>query len=118
MATTRETMDYILDQADGAGELGARKMFGEYALYCDAKVVGFVCDDALFVKITPEGRAHAGPQYQEGEAYPGSKPYMRIPEEMLDDREWLSMLVRMTADALPEPQPQAKKTKRAAKRKK
>ena len=50
MSTSQSTIDYILDQLQGVGEVGARKMFGEYALYCDDRVVGLVCDDTLFVK--------------------------------------------------------------------
>ncbi len=116
MATTQETIDYILDQIEGAGELRVQKMFGEYALYCDGKVVAFVCDDTLFIKITPEGRGFAADHYQEGQAYPGSKLYMQIPEEMIDDRQWLSELVRITADALPMPKPKVKKVKKSQKR--
>lgn len=43
-----------------AGRMAARKMFGEYALYCDDKVVALVCDNSLFVTPTDEGRAFEG----------------------------------------------------------
>lgn len=109
MSTSQATMDFILDQVEGAGEVRARKMFGEYALYCDDKVVAFVCDDTLLVKITEPGRAFVGSHYAEGAPYPGAKPYMRIGEDLLDDRQWLSELVRLTADTLPAPKKKAKK---------
>ena len=48
-------------------------MFGEYALYCDGKVVALVCDDALYVKITEQGKVFAGNSYKEGYAYEGGK---------------------------------------------
>ena len=44
----------------GAGAVSARKMFGEYGVYCDGKIVGLVCDDQLFVKVTEAGRAWLG----------------------------------------------------------
>ncbi len=44
----------------GAGEARARKMFGEYALYVDGKVVALVCDDHLFVKLTEPGTKFVG----------------------------------------------------------
>ncbi len=113
MATRQETIDFILDQAAGAGEARARKMFGEYALYLDGRVVALVCDDQLFVKITEPGREFVGERYEEGYAYPGAKASMRISEEMLDDREWLSELLRITALALPLPKPKKKKSGRA-----
>ncbi len=109
MATRQETIDFILDQVAGAGFARARKMFGEYALYFDGKVVALVCDDQLFVKITEPGKVFVGDRYEEGCPYPGAKPWMHISEEMLDDRAWLSGLVRVTADALPLPQPKKKK---------
>lgn len=113
MATRQETIDFILDQVAGAGTgaggARARKMFGEYALYLDGKVVALVCDDQLFMKITEPGRVFVGDRYEEGCPYPGAKPWMHISEEMLDDRAWLSELARVTADALPVPQPKKKK---------
>ncbi len=112
MATSQATIDFILDQIDGAGEVRARKMFGEYALYCDEKVVALVCDDTLFIKLTEPGKAYVGSRYAEGAPYPGAKPWMQIPEEVLDDREWLTELVRLTADALPLPKKKAKKKTR------
>jgi len=78
-------------------------MFGEYALYCQDKVVALVCDDELFVKITPAGKMLVGDRYKEGEAYPGAKPSMLIGAEFLDDHEWLSEVIRATAAALPPP---------------
>ena len=43
MATRQETINFLLDQIEGAAR--ARKMFGEYAFYLDEKVVALVCDD-------------------------------------------------------------------------
>jgi TfoX/Sxy family transcriptional regulator of competence genes len=112
MATSQATIEFLLDQVDGAGEVRARKMFGEYALYCDEKVVALVCDDTLYIKPTTPGREFVGSHYAEGVPYPGAKPYMQIPESMLDDREWLTELVRLTADAVPVPKKKAKRGKR------
>lgn len=110
MSTSQATIDFILDQVEG--EVRTRKMFGEYALYCDEKVVALVCDDTLFIKITETGREYVGAHYVEGAPYPGAKPHMQIPEDLLDNRHWLSELVRLTADALPVPKPKSKKTKK------
>lgn len=52
MASTQRTVDYLLEQLAGAGDVSTRKMFGEYALYCEGKVVAFICDDRLFIKPT------------------------------------------------------------------
>lgn len=100
MSTQQGTIEFLLEQTANAGKMSARKMFGEYALYCDRKVVAFVCDDQLFVKPTPEGRAFIG-DVEEKPAYPGSKPYFWISGERWDDDEWLSNLIRTTAAAVP-----------------
>ena len=53
MATETDVMAYILEQLQDAGNVTARRMFGEYAVYCDGKVVGLICDNQLFLKPTP-----------------------------------------------------------------
>ena len=47
VASQQKTIDYIMGQCADAGTITSKKMFGEYALYCDTKVVAFVCDDQL-----------------------------------------------------------------------
>ena len=112
MATKQSTIDYILDQISGAGELRARKMFGEYALYCNDKVVALVCADQLFLKITAEGKKYVGDRYEEGQAYASAKPSMLISGELIEDREWIQELIRLTAEALPMPKPKKKAIKK------
>ena len=60
MASRIDTVQYICDQAGLGRRLTFRKMFGEYALYVDGKVVALICDDQLFLKATAEGRAYLG----------------------------------------------------------
>lgn len=102
MATARGVVDHIVEQAAAAGAVTARAMFGEYALYCDGRLVALVCDDRLFVKPTAPGRAHAGAA-EEASPYPGAKPCLVIPGERWEDADWLATLVRLTAAALPPP---------------
>jgi DNA transformation protein and related proteins len=96
-------VEYVCDQMSGAGRVTSRKMFGEYAVYCGGKVVALVCDDQLFVKPTPGGRSFIG-EPVEAPPYLGAKPAFLI-EDRLDDREWLSGLITVTARELPAPKP-------------
>jgi TfoX/Sxy family transcriptional regulator of competence genes len=105
MPTQQRTVEFLLEQMAGAGSLAARPMFGEYAVYVDAKVVALICDDQLYVKPTPAGRALLGPGWPEAPPYGGAKPSLVIPGDRWDDRAWLAALVRATADALPAPKP-------------
>ena len=103
-------MEFLADQMEGAGAISFKKMFGEYALYCDGKVVALVCDNRLFVKPTPGGRAHVG-EPVEAPPYPWAKQYFLI-EDAFEDREWISALIRITARELPVAKPKRKNTGR------
>ena len=107
MASDQSFVDYIVSQLENVGDVTARKMFGEYALYKGAKLFALVCDNKLFVKPTAEGREFIV-DVKESPAYPGAKPAFLI-EEKLDDSTWLCTLVNITAEALPEPKPKKKK---------
>ena len=114
MATRQSTVDLLREQCASAGEVTIRPMFGEYALYLGAKLVGLIADDQLYVKITAPGRGlldetHDAPPYE------GAKPYLKVPVEKWDDTAWLGDLLRVSADALPLPPP--KKPKKAKKAK-
>ena len=109
MASDQSTVDFIADQMQSAGVITSRKMFGEYALYAGGKVVALICDNRLFVKPTEGGRSYIG-DVVEAPAYPGAKPSFLI-EDRIDDREWLSELIRITAEELPLPKPKKKKVK-------
>lgn len=102
MASKQSTVDFIVDQMTGAGAVIAKKMFGEYGIYCDGKVVALVCDDKLFVKPTAAGKAFVG-KVKEAAAYPGAKPSFLIAPDKWDDQEWLSQLIKVTAAELPVP---------------
>jgi TfoX/Sxy family transcriptional regulator of competence genes len=100
MASSQSTVDFILEQMAMAGKVSAKKMFGEYGIYCDDKIVALLCDDQLFVKPTPGGKTFIG-SYVEGIPYPGAKPYLLISGDLWEDHEWLGTLIRITASEVP-----------------
>jgi TfoX/Sxy family transcriptional regulator of competence genes len=108
MASSQRTVDFLVEQMAAAGEVHSRKMFGEYAVYCDGKVVALVCDDRLFVKPTAAGRARID-EVVEAAPYAGAKPHLEIPGEQWDEADWLAALIRATADALSTPKPKKRK---------
>lgn len=109
MASDLEFVEFVVDQIDCVCEVSYRKMFGEYALYCNKKVIGLICDNKLFVKITEAGREFAGEVAQDS-PYKGAKPAFLI-EEQLDDRVWISKLIELTEKELPPPKPKKPKKK-------
>jgi DNA transformation protein and related proteins len=100
MASSQSTADFLADQMRGAGTIRTKKMFGEYGMYCNDKVVAFICDDRLYVKPTKEGETYIG-KPELAPAYPSSKDYFLIEEDKWEDTAWLSNLIRITADAVP-----------------
>ncbi len=106
MASSPDFVQYIIDQCGGAGEIVARKMFGDYGIYCDGKIFGLVCDDCFYLKPTEAVR----PLLQAVELrppYDGAKEYFLIAD--VDDSDYLAAIVRETCKALPVPKPKKKK---------
>jgi len=99
MASKKSTVDFILEQIEEAGSVFAKKMFGEYGIYCNGRIVAFVCDDQLFVKPTSSGRKFIG-DVVEGFPYPGAKPYLLISDELWNNRKWLTTLFKISASEL------------------
>ena len=114
MASKQVNVDFVLEQMAEAIDVSARKMFGEYAIYSRGKIVALFCDDQLFVKPTPTGKAFIG-DVKEAAPYPGAKPWYLISGDVCEDGDWLSELIRITERALPAPKPKTKaKTKTPA----
>ena len=108
MSTEQSQVEYIVDQIQEAGVISYRKMFGEYAIYCDTKIIGLVCDNQFFIKPTEAGVRFAS-GIKMAPPYPGAKLYFAI-EEQLDDRYWITELVQLTAQDLPFPKPKKPRT--------
>ncbi len=113
MASTQSTVDYLLEQMAGAGVVSARKMFGEYSIYCDGRLAAMVCDDQLFVKPTAGGRIHIGSPV-EAPPYRSAKPCFLIAGDRWDDAAWLAELIKRTAHELPVPIKRSVAKKRSA----
>ena len=105
MRTHPDFAAYAAEQLSRAGNIRLRKMFGEYGVYCDGIFFGVICEDQLFVKITPEAEA-AFPGLPKAQPYEGARNYFLI--EDIDNRESLAALVRLTCKALEETPPKRK----------
>ena len=95
MASDKEFVDFVLDQIENAGEITAKKMFA------------LICDNKLFIKPTDSGRAFIQ-NVVEAPPYKGAKPSFLI-KDKIEDRDWLSELIRISLKELPEPKPKKKK---------
>ena len=99
MASSIEFVNYVMDQIRGAGEMRARKMFGEFMIYVNEKPIVLVCDNTAFVKILPETQALLK---DIGLPYEGAKPHFILNiDDSAQSTEIISILERITP--LPKP---------------
>lgn len=100
MATQQETVDFILAKLRDPQRFSVRKMFGEYALYCDGKVVALVCDDRLYVKIVPASRELEA-LCEKGEPYPGARLHYLVEEGLMSTLVHFPSILADIAASLP-----------------
>ncbi|MGZ5183279.1 MAG: TfoX/Sxy family protein [Ramlibacter sp.] len=91
MATELSFVDYILETARLGERLTYKRLFGEYALYLDEKVVAFACDNSLFIKPS-RAVASLAPELPQGPPYSGAKDYP-IADALLDERDLLRRVI-------------------------
>lgn len=108
MASQESTVQHIVSQIQDAGVIEFRKMFGEFTIYCDTKIVAFVADDRFLLKPTEFGLAMTE-GFDHEPPYPGAKPCILIPSAKWDDSAWLTELIEGSAKDLPLPKPKTPK---------
>jgi TfoX/Sxy family transcriptional regulator of competence genes len=105
MATRPQTIEDLMDALRDLPGLSSRKMFGEYALYLQGKVVALICDDLLYIKPTQGALAVVtGPTM--APPYPGAKDHICL-DSALDDPDLTIAALRAVEADLPEPKPKA-----------
>ena len=97
MASSKEYVDFILEQCDG---LSARTMMGEFVLYYGGKVIGGVYDNRLLVKPTPSAKKRM-PNAPMERPYEGAKEMLLV--ENMEDKTFLQSLFAVIAEELPAP---------------
>lgn len=97
MASTREYLDYVLEQLSAVEGITYRPMMGEYIIYCGGKVIGGVYDDRFLVKPTKSAKALL-PDTPLETPYEGAKE-MFLPD--IDNKELLARLIPAIATDLP-----------------
>ena len=106
MASNLDFVQYIADQCEGAGEIMVKKMFGDYGIYCDGTIFGLICDNCFYLKPTEASRAMLR-IVEMRLPYDGAKDYFFI--EDVDDRDYMSELVKATCKELQLQKPKRKK---------
>ena len=106
MPSTKEYLDFILEQLSGAEEVTCRAMMGEYILYYKGRIFGGVYDNRLLIKPVAAARSLM-PDAAAELPYEGAKEMLLV--ENIDDREFLAELIEAMYPQLPEPKANKKK---------
>ena len=106
MASTKEYLDFILDQLSGLDEITYRAMMGEYIIYYRGRIVGGIYDDRFLVKPTKSAAAMM-PDAERELPYEGAKEMLLV--DNVDDREFLQKLLEEMYKELPVPKVRGKK---------
>lgn len=109
MATDASFLEYVAEQVQLGSRLTHKRLFGEYAIYLDDKVVAFACDNSLFVKPA-DATARLTAELPQRPPYPVARDYP-IADELLDDPDRLRELLIATAAAMPPPKTKRPKSK-------
>ena len=108
MASTKDYLQYVLEQLSGLEDVSYRAMMGEHILYYRGKTVGGIYDDRLLVKPVSAAAARFEKAVYEL-PYPGAKPMLLV--DRVDDGAFLAELFRAMYEELPAPKkPKRKET--------
>ena len=105
MASSKEYLEFILEQLSELDDVSARAMMGEYILYYSGKIVGGIYDDRLLVKPTNSARTLM-PDAAFELPYEGAKEMLLV--DNVDDRAFLTKLFRAIYEELPTQKPKKK----------
>ena len=100
MASSKEYLEFILEQLSGLEDVSSRAMMGEYILYYRGKIVGGIYDDRFLVKPV-EAAVAMMPEAEMEVPYEGAKEMLLV--DNVDDKELLCSLLEAMYDELPEP---------------
>lgn len=106
MASSKEYLDFILDQLSELEDISYRAMMGEYILYYQGKIVGGIYDDRLLVKSVKSAIAYM-PNAGYELPYDGAKEMLLVDD--VDSKGFLTGLFKAMFDELPDPKPKKKK---------
>ena len=106
MASSKEYLDFILEQLSLLDDISYRKMMGEYIIYYRGRIIGGIYDDRFLVKPVKPA-LNIMPDAERQLPYEGAKEMLLVSN--VDDREFLSTLLEAMLPELPVPKSAKKK---------
>ncbi|RGT56042.1 TfoX/Sxy family protein [Solobacterium moorei] len=106
MASSKEYLDFILEQVSELDNVSYKAMMGEFIIYYKGKIIGGIYDDRLLVKPV-QSAINYMPNAVYELPYDGAKEMLLVDE--VDNKEFLIGLFDAMYDNLPVPKPKKKK---------
>ena len=100
MASTKEYLDFILEQLSEVDDISYRAMMGEYIIYYQGKVIGGIYDDCFLVKPTKSAKEYM-PEADMQLPYEGAKEMILVDD--VENKEFLAKLLMAMYEELPSP---------------
>ena len=105
MASSKDYLDYILEQLSAVDDISYRAMMGEYIIYYRGKIVGGIYDDRFLVKST-KSAMEMMPDADQELPYEGAKAMLLVDD--VENREFLKELMEAMYPELPAPKSKKK----------
>lgn len=106
MASSKDYLDFVLEQLSGLEEISYRAMMGEFIIYYRGKIVGGIYDNRFLVKPTESAQKFM-PTASYELPYEGAKRMILIDD--IEDKSFLRELIESMYIELPSPRPKKKK---------
>ena len=106
MASSKEYLDFILEQVSELDNVSYKAMMGEFIIYYKGKIIGGIYDDRLLVKPM-QSAINYMPNAVYELPYDGAKEMLLVDD--VDNKEYLTGLFNSMYDELPAPNPKKKK---------
>ncbi|WP_295071900.1 TfoX/Sxy family protein [Ruminococcus sp.] len=105
MASSKDYLEFVLEQLSELSDISYRAMMGEYIIYYQGRVIGGIYDDRFLVKDTKKARALI-PDVTLEIPYEGAKGMLLV--EDIENKAFLKELFETMVDELPLPKKKRK----------
>ena len=102
MASSKEYLDFILEQVSELDNVSYKAMMGEFIIYYEGKIIGGIYDDRLLVKPV-QSAINDMPNAVYELPYDGATEMLLVDD--VDNKEFLIGLFYSMYDDLPAPKP-------------
>ena len=106
MSSSKEYLNFVLEQLSELEDISYRAMMGEYIIYYKGRIVGGIYDDRLLVKPVKSAIDYM-PDAKYELPYEGARVMLLV--DNVDNRKYLTNLFEVMLDELPVPKVRKKK---------